>query len=165
MYVNLSIVFLLTGIWHGAAWTFVLWGIWHGFFIICEKIIKTFIRIPQNFIIKGVAHIYALTVVMMGWVLFRSDSVTYAVDYLKVGAGLKTVQPDYGVGYYISSGGLCIALIGIVLAFGGGRYLINKLQPYVFGRLVLNILTLCVLALCVVLLTASGYNPFIYFRF
>ena len=39
---NLSIVFLLTGIWHGAAWTFVLWGIWHGFFIICEKIIKSF---------------------------------------------------------------------------------------------------------------------------
>ena len=162
---NLAIVFLLTGIWHGAAWTFVLWGIWHGFFIICEKIIKFFMHIPQNFITKGMGHVYALMVVMIGWVLFRSDTIAYAVDYLKVGVGLKSTSPDYGIGYYISSGGLCVALIGIVLAFGGGRYLIDKMQPSVWGRLVLNISMLGVLGLSVVLLTASGYNPFIYFRF
>ena len=77
----------------------------------------------------------------------------------------KSTSPDYGIGYYISSGGLCVALIGIVLAFGGGRYLIDKMQPSVWGRLVLNISMLGVLGLSVVLLTASGYNPFIYFRF
>src|SRR5690554_7029994 len=72
-YVNLLIVFFLTGLWHGASWNFVIWGLFHGFFIIIERL--NIIKVPTRFYVIG--NIYTLLIVMIGWVLFRSENLEY----------------------------------------------------------------------------------------
>ena len=161
--INLSIVFLLTGMWHGAAWTFVLWGVWHGFFVICEKIVNRFNLLPYSFLSK-IARIYTLFVVMVGWVLFRSDSVDYARKYLLSLFGLIEMHPSYGVGYYISSGEVLLTCIGIFAAFGGFKRLASVMK-FKGAGIISGLYAWGVLVISICLLTASGYNPFIYFRF
>ncbi|MDR3089414.1 MAG: MBOAT family protein [Desulfobulbaceae bacterium] len=88
---NLLAVFLLCGLWHGANWTFVCWGLWHGLFLILERpaaIRRWFARTPQLF-----RHLYAMTVVTVGWVLFRADSLSQAGDYLGAFTRLSTPNP------------------------------------------------------------------------
>ncbi|MGN1080139.1 MAG: MBOAT family O-acyltransferase, partial [Alphaproteobacteria bacterium] len=85
--VNLMIVFLVTGFWHGASWNFILWGFWHGCFIVIEKLSglnteKT--GILRNILLRG----YALLAVLIGWVMFRADTLTAAAEYLKKMFGL-----------------------------------------------------------------------------
>lgn len=162
--INLFIVFLLTGIWHGAAWTFILWGIWHGSFIVAEKIISAVCRVPE-IIRKYAGHVYLLLVVMAGWVLFRSETIGYATDYLKMLTGFMPSRPDFGLGYYVRPGGLVIMGIGVFAAFGGFKKIHQLLSPYKIGRILESAYVTAVLCGVVILLTASSYNPFIYFRF
>src|SRR5687768_10410935 len=78
-YVNLLVVFLLCGLWHGAAWTFVAWGLYHGMFLVLERVgwARTLERGPP-----ALRHVYVLLAVMVGWVLFRSETLAGAVGYL-----------------------------------------------------------------------------------
>lgn len=161
--VNLGFVFLLTGMWHGAAWTFVLWGILHGFFIILEKIIKK-IHLPFHSFFAKTAHIYTLLVVMIGWVLFRADTVVYAQKYILLLFGLIETYPDYGIGYYIGRGHIFLACVGIFASFGGFKRLISVMCFKGF-KIISAIYVWSVLAISVCFLTAGGYNPFIYFSF
>ena len=103
---NLGIVFLLTGIWHGAAWNFVVWGIWHGFFIILEKIfnLKQIQEKQTLWWQKSLWHIYCIFVFLIGWVMFRADNLKYAWDYLMNMFGLLHLRPekfDYTWAYYV----------------------------------------------------------------
>lgn len=87
VYVNLSVVFLVTGLWHGAAWTFVLWGIWHGIFILIERVGKQHnIQLKLPIVAKW---FYTMLVVVIGWVLFRSNTLGQALDYLRVMFGFS----------------------------------------------------------------------------
>lgn len=76
---NLTVVWLLTGLWHGASWNFVIWGLWHGFFIVMEKFVfRAFLaKMPS-----ALRHIYLILVVMLGWVFFFSSSFSAALQYL-----------------------------------------------------------------------------------
>ena len=78
-YRNLMIVFFMTGLWHGASWNFVVWGLFHGVFLVLERMlpIEKFLRF------RLIQNIYALLVVMVGWVFFRAENLTAALDYLK----------------------------------------------------------------------------------
>ena len=80
-YLNLTAVFLLTGFWHGAGWTFIVWGIYHGFFNILERCLL------DKWMGRGrwhvMEHIYTLLVVLIGWVLFRAPTLTYGLQYIK----------------------------------------------------------------------------------
>lgn len=75
---NLAIVWLATGLWHGANWTFLVWGVWNFLFIAFERIVD-FDRLKLS---NGFRHVYAMLVVMLGWVIFRSDSLTAAGNYI-----------------------------------------------------------------------------------
>lgn len=75
---NLGIVWLATGLWHGANWTFLVWGVWNFLFIAIERLIN----FEKKTISAGFKHVYAMLVVMLGWVIFRSDSLTVAGDYI-----------------------------------------------------------------------------------
>jgi alginate O-acetyltransferase complex protein AlgI len=85
-YVNLFIVFFVTGLWHGASWTFVVWGLVHGSFLVIEKLTDQ--RFPDRLPVF-LQHIYTLFVVMMAWVLFRADTFGYAADFSKLCLGLR----------------------------------------------------------------------------
>lgn len=79
-YRNLMLVFLLTGVWHGANWTFIIWGIFHGVFMLLERIgLKRFLEKLPSFI----SRTYCMIVVLIGWVFFRSDSIKQACLYIK----------------------------------------------------------------------------------
>ena len=162
---NLGIVFLLTGLWHGASWTFVIWGVWNGLFIIFEKVTgwaKETVSKPVNFI----KHLYTIFVFVLGWVVFRSDDTGYAFEYIKNMFGLVKVHDiAYSLPYYIDSYEvimLCAALICSVPVF---RNILNvKRENKILYGLV-NLWLLFLFILSSVTIAASTYNPFIYFRF
>ena len=163
---NLGIVFLLTGIWHGAAWNFVFWGIWHGLFIIIEKIIniKEFEKKYTQKWVHFLQHIYCILVFVTGWVMFRAETMEYAVKYIKNMFGLlKNHEIIYGINYYIDTFEIIIFIAAILCSVPLFRNLLlvkNKL-----GRVFVNVWLLILFVLSTALIASSTYNPFIYFRF
>ena len=163
---NLGIVFLLTGIWHGAAWNFVVWGIWHGFFIIIEKIIniKEFEQKHTQKWVRFLQHIYCIFAFLIGWVMFRSETMSYAWQYIKNMFGLVRVHDiSYGMGYYIDNFEIIIFVCAILCSMP----LFNKMLEVEnkFGRTLINIWLLILFILSAATIASSTYNPFIYFRF
>jgi len=163
---NLGIVFLLTGIWHGAAWNFIIWGAWHGFFIIIEKIIniKEFEqKYTQNWV-KFLQHIYCILAFVIGWVMFRADNIKYAYDYIRNMFGLTKIHyVAYGTLYYVDRYETIIltaALLCCVPLFSKILEVKNKT-----GKTVINIWLLFLFVLSAATIASSTYNPFIYFRF
>ena len=166
--VNLGIVFLLTGIWHGANWTFIFWGIWNGFFIILEKLINLKeIEKKNNSVWLGfIQHIYCILVFVIGWVFFRSDSLGYAIKFIKNMFGLislselaKTNPMSFGVGTFE-----VIALIaGIICAI---PVFTNMIQAEgKIKKTFVNIYLIILFIISAATIAAETYNPFIYFRF
>ncbi len=78
---NLFIVWILTGIWHGANWTFLVWGLMYFIVLLIERTMNTIVKKPSK-ILKPLSHIYTMFIVVVGWVIFRSDSITKAVEYI-----------------------------------------------------------------------------------
>jgi hypothetical protein len=94
-YLNLVTVFFLCGLWHGASWTFVVWGLYHGAFLVLERLgLAAWLgRMP-----RALRHVYALLVVMVGWVFFRAESLSAAAGLLQAMAGFSPADPTaYGV--------------------------------------------------------------------
>ena len=165
---NLGVVFLLTGIWHGASWNFVVWGLWHGFFIILEKIfnIKEFEQKAHSVWVNALRHIYCIFIFVIGWVMFRSETMTYAWQYLMNMFGLLHLKEEnflYTMIYYVDK----IEIITFVAAILCSIPLFNKMI-YVknnCGRILVNLWLLVLFFLSTITIASNTYNPFIYFRF
>ena len=164
---NLLIVFLLTGIWHGANWTFILWGLWWAFFIVLEKCLKTYlpqhIKEKKNLFLLLFLHFYTLLVALFGWVLFRSSSLKQAFTYLKALFGRISFRQEFGASYYVRTGGWIVFGIGLLLALGAGKKMILPKSRLI--RFLTDISLWVLLFCCLSFLTVTGYNPFIYFNF
>ncbi len=162
---NLGIVFLATGIWHGASWNFVVWGIWHGIFIIFEKL-TGWNRKNSNLFLKLIHHVYTLLIVLVGWVCFRADSLSYAWAYIKNMFGLtRGHRILYSPEYY---GGGWEILIAVIAVTGATPYIqakVKTLRRFALYRLTANALLLLVFLLTISFIVGSTYNPFLYFRF
>ena len=167
MYKNLIIVFLVTGFWHGANWTFIVWGIYHGFFLICERIFlaKFLTKIP-----RVLQHIYCILVVMIGWVFFKAETLGGAIEYLGSMFCL-TEGSDYKNLMLLTPYAIFI-LLSCLLFSTPIRILFNRIvtdpltkksRTLVFITHSIFILSLFSLSLFEV--ASSSYNPFIYFRF
>jgi len=173
-YVNLIIVFLVTGIWHGAAWNFLIWGIYHGFFLIIERLgLKNFLKKLPNFL----NHIYCLLVVMIGWVFFNARDLPYALGYIKTMFGWNNGW-DYSPIINMDNYRTFILIAGIILSMPIFYWLDGKLKNYMKGyslqrkRKILNTkgflfngVTMLLLFICIIEVASSSYSPFIYFRF
>jgi alginate O-acetyltransferase complex protein AlgI len=174
-YLNLIIVFVLCGLWHGASWTFIFWGIYHGMFLIIER--AGLNRKLEN-IWWPIRNIYVLLVVIIGWVFFRSESHTQALDYLGAMFGYSIGDPFLNpVDQYLSNVVIAAITCGVVastpilplisgkileidIARENSYYRRWNLQYHVVAAYIILILLLSISNL------ASGtYNPFIYFRF
>ncbi|NMX54596.1 MBOAT family protein [Pseudomonas sp. WS 5146] len=159
-YVNLLAVFILTGLWHGASWTFVAWGLWHGFFIVIER----FTNMENRGIPSPLRWVYTLAVVVFGWVLFRSETFDHAFHMMALMVGLRTGPENYVLAEYMSPAlGLALG-VGALLSFPVYRWLRDRLssnQQLCAGLLGLS--ALFVLASMKVL--SGAYSPFLYFRF
>jgi alginate O-acetyltransferase complex protein AlgI len=168
-YVNLVIVFVLCGLWHGASWPFVLWGLWHGAFLVAER--AGLGRPLERHIWIG--HVYALVAVMGGWVLFRCDTLAHALDYYAALAGTTTADPlRMPLAEHFDKLIATTLAIGIVFATPFAREIgawrDRVATTSMRGSFVL-LADLSWLALVLVAsaatLAAGTYNPFIYFRF
>lgn len=157
---NLFIVWTLTGIWHGANWTFLLWGLFYFILLFLEKT-TGFDKKLRSF-----SHIYTLLSIIIAWVLFRSDNIATAFSYISrmFGVGIsKWIDPVFCS--YLWSGKY-ILIISILLSMPIYPFLRKKWS----GKSVIidifeSIIVLSVFSLSLIMVISSSYNPFIYFNF
>lgn len=164
--VNLFITFMVTGLWHGANWTFILWGIWHGIFVIVERLAG--IKESKDNSFAWLRHIYALMAIVVGWTLFRADTISEGIGFLQVMFGLHHEEYiPFGLGYYLNGYNVFILAIALLLAMPIGRIVADSkfVSEKPCGILLRNIFLLATFVLSVAALASSTYNPFIYFRF
>jgi len=169
-YANLVIVFLLCGLWHGASWPFVLWGIWHGVFLVVERAgLDGALRR-----LGPLAHVYALAVVMGGWVLFRCDTFTHAIGYYAALLGHAAGDPArHPLAEYLDPFVAFTLVIGAIFSTPIARWLgqmRDRFAANAGGGATLalggDVAWLAVaFVLASAFLAAGTYNPFIYFRF
>ncbi|MDA3732183.1 MBOAT family protein [Niameybacter massiliensis] len=160
---NLLIVWGLTGIWHGANWTFIVWGLYFGLLIMTEKVgglEKKLTKLPF------VGHIYTLLLVLIGWVFFRADSLIQAIQYLKVMFGFEQVTFLGSLANLYLQENFILLIIGAIcclpLKEWVDRYqLTEHTSLQVIYRVGLSIVTV----IAVAYLVKGNYNPFIYFNF
>ena len=162
-YINLIIVFLATGIWHGADWNFIAWGLYNGFFVVIERIKLKELLDKNKF--KILNHIYSLRVVIVGWVIFRTEDL----NYLKVMFISNNSECYFDLTQIINAKNITIIIIAILFS-GIIQVLFNKLKNKEeildFYEKYLEIFVIFVLMfICIMMLASSTYNPFIYFRF
>jgi len=163
-YLNLFIVFFITGLWHGASWNFVIWGLFHGVFIVLEKI--GFERILEK-VWKPFQHLYTLLIVLIGWVFFRAENLSEAINYLNRMFVYHegNISTNNFVAYFNFNYELIITtIIALIFSMPVYPYLENKFKnPKLLAIRYLSIITL--LLISIIYVAADSYNPFIYFRF
>ena len=165
MYVNLFIVFLATGVWHGASWTFIIWGIWHGLFIVFEKA-TGWHKKEGGPVIRALQHIYCIFAFLIGWVFFRADNMTYAVDYLKNMFGLlKGHDIVYASAYYVDNIKLIALLAAVLCAMPIFSKMLDIKDNRKIAKTLVNVWLMILFILSAASIASSTYNPFIYFRF
>lgn len=174
VYCNLIIVFCLTGLWHGASLNFLVWGLWHGFFQLVERALakKNSILLSDRLPAYGIVlrRLYTWMVVLIGWVFFRADTLRTALDYLKVMFGLSHADTVFfHTMYYLDNFTLFILVMAIIFSTDLPQRLEDKASKTALGKKLMPALCsvtliLLLLASCVMVM-ASSYNPFIYFRF
>ena len=157
---NLIVVWLLTGLWHGAAWNFVLWGMFYGVLLIFEKYVLGDLlpRIPTP-----VRWLTTMVLVMCGWVLFSAPDLTGALLYFKAMFGGAAGFTD-GNGAYLLSTNLAVLVLGAFCATPAYRHILERVDPKWVSRAKFVAYPL-LFALCVVFMVSETYNPFLYFRF
>ena len=156
---NILIVWILTGLWHGAAWNFVLWGLYYGVLLLLEKFVILRLKLP-----KIIGWIYTTVLVLIGWVIFSGETLTQSMAILSAMFGNGIGFFDKTALYYLSTGGVILLLCAI-----SGTPLLGKLRGKLLrttaGRLLLTIVYVGLLALAIMFLAVQNYNPFLYFRF
>lgn len=174
-YINLLLVFFLTGFWHGASWNFIVWGLFHGFFMVIERLgFETWL----NKLWKPVSTLYTMVVVMFAWVLFRADTLSYAFTYWEamfefnisneqLSIFLNTLNLELGIALAIAIFGSLGFFNFMYLKIQGLKILhlsIHRSGTYLF-HVVSLVFYMTILFLSTMYLTAGSYNPFIYYRF
>jgi len=164
LFINLCIVFLVSGFWHGAMWSFVIWGAYHGIFLVLErlfllKVYKKIGKIPSMLI--------TFLIVMIGWVPFKLESMSKTILYLKAMFKFKftgTFRWDHEFYFYL--------FLAIFFSFFATFKWGQKIQDSIFVKeygtmkhIFATIIALSLFMISISFIAANGFNPFIYFRF
>ena len=163
---NILIVWLLTGLWHGANYTFIVWGLLFGIMLIIEKFILSKYLKNTPYIIK---RVYTLFIVLISFVIFRADNINEAFNIIKglFGFNTKVFSNSFTI-YYLKSY-FIILLLGIILSTPLLSNIITRLRKNNVLNKIINLFEPLLIILILVLVTAclidNSYNPFLYFRF
>lgn len=164
-FINIAIVWLLTGLWHGAYWNFVLWGVYYGILLVLEKLLwkRLFAKLPSI-----IRHIYTMAAVIFGWAIFAWQDMADATAFmgamfLQEGSGFADAHTMYLVCSYF-------VLLIIAAVFSSSmpkRVVTGRLFPEGTARrgYAGMVFVAAVSAACIAMLVNSSYNPFLYFRF
>ena len=164
-YWNLFAVFLVTGIWHGAAWSYVAWGIWNGIFIVIERFFGLDKDKNDRWYVSAAKHVYAFFAIVWGMIIFRADSLSYAYEYICRMLHIDVTKhlPDYDYG--VNNKFAIMLIVGLICAMPVCRNLIYIKYEHKVQRTLVNIWLFLLFFWSTISLAASTYNPFIYFRF
>ncbi len=164
LYFNLWLVFLASGLWHGASWSFIFWGAFHGFFLVIERV---FFGKVLSKIGKLPSILITFLIVNIGWVFFRMEKIKDAFTYIKHMFSFNfnsTNSFDFEFKTYL--------ILAIIFSFFAISKHTQKLQDAVYfndytntRHLIICLTSLILFVLSVSSITSSGFNPFIYFRF
>ena len=171
-YRNLCTVFLLSGLWHGANWTFIFWGIYHGTFLVMDRVfLENFLNKVPKFFRVSFTYIF----VLFGWVLFRSDSIGHSYTYYSAlldisNQGIQKFIPRASV---ISDHGIFTLVIGLIVIFVFEARFFSQFKlsqsihsNYPRASFVLyNLMLFVFFLLSVMMIESANYSPFIYFQF
>ena len=161
---NLLIVFVATGIWHGANWTFLAWGLWHGLFIVLERIFG--FAAPGGRLKNALLHLYAVAVFGFGWVLFRAESITRAGRYCAAMFGFGDgADVLFSASYYATRQVLLAMAVGLLASTPVFRMAKERLPAAFWAQAAIDLFLLGILFLSILSIASGTYNPFIYFRF
>ena len=159
---NFFVVWLLTGLWHGASWNFVLWGLFYAVILLTEK---QFLRKFLNKLPKLLSWVYMFIIVNIGWLLFRVNSL----EDLKLVVS-NFFRPSGSLAEFLSSNFAVVPyftfiIIGVILMFPWVRNWAKKVTQKTRGRILVDAVMLILFVVGICALVSSSYNPFIYFRF
>ena len=156
---NILVVWMLTGLWHGAAWNFVLWGLLYAVFLLLEK------WLPLHKLPVLLRRVYVLLVVVLGFVLFNATSLSQALSDIAgmFGFGGVPLVSNEAL-YYLRSYGV-IFLLSFVGSTPIVRDFAKKLENTKLGAILEPVILIALLLICTGYLVDGSFNPFLYFRF
>lgn len=168
LYLNLWTVFILSGFWHGAAWNFIAWGAYHGIFLVLDRLFL--LKLARRLGVLSIVPTFAVTV--GGWVLFRADSLTHGLAYLRAMLPLPATVPAAPLPYLTAEVWGTLGLAAAI-CFGAAWPRAERAGLTVLARAhftlgqaaLLSAATVVLLLLAVSAIVGSTFNPFIYFRF
>ncbi|MDG1098358.1 MAG: MBOAT family O-acyltransferase, partial [Bacteroidia bacterium] len=171
IFLNLWIVFLCTGFWHGASWNFLIWGAFHGFFLSLEKLVP-FRKLKIPAVISRCTMFF---LIMLSWVPFRAVDLGHTLNMYKKMFGFSPT-PEGTYHLYMQSTLLTrdfylILLISLFCAFGGIQFIRERKHLFLRKSLAKTIdlvklaALVLIFALCSIYIVSGSYSPFIYFRF
>ncbi len=172
-YLNLLVVWFLTGMWHGASWNYIFWGLYYFVFLALERLFLGDL-LKKNTVTKIIGHIYTLFVVLIGWVLFRYTDTQALLTVLRGLFGMSSVPASPEALSTLLNNVFFLAFC-IIAVLPVGKTIRNVLRKgartngYFFFYQLLNVvdavLPACLVILSVLALVGNSYNPFLYFQF
>ncbi len=157
---NLFVVWFLTGVWHGANWTFILWGLIYFVLLVFEKI-TGFHRSKKFFLLR---YLYTMFFVILGWVLFRADTLTQAYEYIGAMFGNSNVWIDNNALFSLKENWVGF-LLAMLCSTPVVKHIVAKNEKSTLFSLITMILFILVMLCSVAYIVKGTYNPFIYFNF
>jgi Predicted membrane protein involved in D-alanine export len=167
VYINLLLVFAVTGLWHGAAMNYILWGMWQGLFILIERFMRNH-NVP-NKLPTYLQIIVTLFITNISWVLFRSPSIGYAIKYLGTMFGLAPVSTSsISIVWYLSPKLILLLIIAVAASIPWKTICIKLYSKYKDTFLLILLKDVCIIVLLflsIMHVMTSTYSAFIYFKF
>ena len=177
VYLNLLIVFLATGIWHGAAFGFIVWGLWHGLFMLIERALKGRIMLP--FVPAPVKSffgwLYTILAVTVGWVVFKIEEIGPAMSYISAMLGQQAKEYNaYSATFFLDRRMAFFLIVAILACIPWASMLPQKAGSAIAAfadsnrpsyRISRHVILLLMFVICFIFIVNTTYSPFIYFQF
>ena len=167
VYINLFVVFLITGIWHGSTFNFVIWGVAHGLLIMIERAFREKVwykKIPALF-----KWMFTMVFVYLTWIIFMIPSLTQAIIYYKSMLGIPAGNIYFTFEYFVNNKLILIIIVAIIGAFIGKWDKVELIKAWSrdtkTGLIFSQILYMMLFVLAILFMMNSSYSPFLYFQF
>jgi len=166
---NLFVVWFLTGVWHGANWTFICWGLFYFMLLVMEKLTGFDNRIkknlPTSLLWRAGRHVYVILTFLFGWVLFRANDLTHAMDYFRSMFALAANPLHDGLAHLYFVENCWFFLFAAVFSLPVAKYFSQRWSNNTLVSHCYPIVLMLLFLICVSYMVKGSYNPFIYFNF